>query len=453
MKPIDGQTSDGGSGASRLHRVLLAAGFGLLCVLGVLLGWHRIISPDMGFHLSLARWSVQHGWVPMTDPLTYTVPENPCVNMQWLSDLMVYGMHQWGGAGVIEASTIVATLGFSALLLFRAFRRNGRISLSGLLLLLLFFLGNFWEPRPHLLSWIFGSLILLILEEHARGGGRRWLWLLPVILLLWVNIHSLFMLGPVIICTYVFSHVVAGRFRARPIDKRLLIWCAIAVMVIVVNPYHIRGVLFPFGQLGDIQNAGIFKSTQVGTAEFLSPFSFGQYVIDGWFVPFQSRLYWQLTALLVVIGWIGGLRKWSLFDWLVAAGFLYAFSLASKNFGYFIMAVFPMAAAGLDHVGRYLAMRLGGRPTGSDRPAPIWQTMWAGGLCVLIAMLIAAVASGRLNQASWMVDQPGVGFNTAVLPVNACKFIETHHIEGRLLNSWNDGGYIAWTTGQKVFVY
>ncbi|MFA7236013.1 MAG: hypothetical protein WC058_04030, partial [Phycisphaeraceae bacterium] len=28
-----------------------------------------------------------------------------------------------------------------------------------------------------------------------------------------------------------------------------------------------------------------------------------------------------------------------------------------------------------------------------------------------------------------------------------------HHIEGRLLNSWNDGGYIAWTTGQKVFVY
>ncbi|MHB1156169.1 MAG: hypothetical protein ACYC26_04945 [Phycisphaerales bacterium] len=452
MKGIGGETCGGVSGAGRLHRVLLAAAFGLLCVLGVLLGWHRIISPDMGFHLSLARWSAQHGRVPMTDPLTYTVPGNPCVNMQWLSDLLVYGMYQRGGAGLIEASTIAATLGFGTLLLFRAFRRNGRVSLSGLLLLLLFFLGNFWEPRPHLLSWIFGSLILLILEEHARGG-RRWLWLLPVIMLLWVNSHSLFMLGPVIMGTYVFSHVVVGRSRSRPIDRRLLIWCAIAVLVIVVNPYHIRGILFPFGQLGDIQNAGIFKSTQVGTAEFLSPFSFGQYFIDGWFVPFQSRLYWQMTAVFVVIGWIGGLRRWSLFEWLVGAGFAYAFSLASKNFGYFIMAVFPMASAGLDDVGRYLALRLGGRPSGSDRPSTIRQTAWSGGGCVLIALLIAAVGSGRLNQTSWMLDQPGEGFNTAILPVNACKFIETHHIEGRLLNSWDDGGYIAWATGQKVFIY
>jgi hypothetical protein len=74
-------------------------------------------------------------------------------------------------------------------------------------------------------------------------------------------------------------------------------------------------------------------------------------------------------------------------------------------------------------------------------------------VAVVALLLVPAVASGWWHEISWSGNRQGTGFDRARLPVDACAFLEDHDIEGRLLNSWNWGGYIAWATGQKVFVY
>jgi hypothetical protein len=438
---------------SPVVRVLLWFVLGLLLLLGVALGYREIASPDLGFHLSTARWIIENGTFPRTDPFTYTVPDRSYVDLQWLFQLLMYGLNHVGGPILIIGATTALTLGCGALLLFRAARRDQRLPLASVALMMLFFLGTHWEPRPHLLSWLFGSLILLVLEEYTRGN-RRWLPMLPAIMLLWVNSHSLFVLGLVIMGAYGVRWLMQ-----RPLDRRFIIWTSAAVFACLVNPYHINGLLFPLVQFRDISGASPFKSVLTGIAEFTTPFGFGAYEVDGRLVLFQPRLAWQLFAALAVLGFAGGWRRLRLPEILLFAAFLYVFAKANKNFGYFVMVAFPLAASGLDMLGRSLCSRLPRerREAATTRhmpaPAPAVATVWLLACGALAIVLIAATWSGRLYDLAWMPQRRGSDFNSSILPVEACRFINEHDIEGRVLNSWNDGGYIVWATKLPVFVY
>jgi hypothetical protein len=459
------QPAPGSPAPARPGRPLLWACLFLLAAAGVALGYRQIASPDLGFHLALGRWTVEHGALPRTDPLTYTVGEHQCINLQWLFDVGVYGLHQLAGPPGIVVANMLLTMMFGALLLVRSWRRDGRLPASSVLLVVLFALGNYWEPRPHVLSWLWGSLMLLVLEERSRGR-RGWLWLLPVMMLLWVNTHSLFALGIAIGGAYFASNLAAvsagmllrGRDgRARPrFDASLGLWLGVAAAACVVNPYHIDGLLFPLTQFGDIHSGSVFKSAQVGLAEFTSPFGLDGFMVDGRLVLLQPRLYWHLYTLLALAGLAANWRRWRLTELLLFGGFLYIFAQANKNFGYFVMASLPMAASGLDSllggIGRRLArlLRRGGARSSTGARAPAALLIGCSLVCIAI---IPWSASGLMADMAWMPGRPGGGLDASVLPVGACDFINRHGITGRLLNSWNDGGYISWATRQPVFIY
>jgi hypothetical protein len=137
---------------------------------------------------------------------------------------------------------------------------------------------------------------------------------------------------------------------------------------------------------------------------------------------------------------------------MLFAAFSFVFSRANKNFGYFVMVCFPAASDGLAVLGSQVrgVLTRRWRPAGS----PSWWTgagrLTCAGACIVV---IAATISGWLYSASWSGHRFGLGFHDAILPVRACDFLERHRIDGRLLNSWDDGGYIHWATERKVFIY
>lgn len=416
-----------------------------LFLLGAVLGLRQINSPDLGFHLQSARWILENGRIPSKDIFTYTVPGNTYIDLQWIYQLVVYAMESLSGPAGIVILTTVLTLAFSATLLIRVKRQMGRIPLPAIFMLILFFLGNNWEVRPHLFSWIWGSLILLVLEEHNRGN-RRWLFLLPVLMLLWVNSHSLYVLGLITIATYVFSDLVKSLLKHRrlKVDRHLMLWAIAALVACLANPYHIKGLEFPISQFFLIQGSAGYKSTLSGTAEFLSPFRFQEYFIEGKFVLFQPMLWQQLFTVLAVAGMIGARKSARLAEWILFAGFLYIFNQANKNFGYFTMACFPIVVAGLSQLGSKL-----NRPTGAMRGKGLIPYAATSLLCLLLAV---GAGSGWLYDLGWQGAVPGLGYDPDYIPTGACKFITDHGIKGRIINCWDDGGYIGWTTKQKVFI-
>lgn len=433
--------------ARRWRRI---AALAFLFLVGVALGFREIDSPDIGFHLSTARWMIEERAFPRTDPLSYTVTDRPSIDLQWAFQLWAYSVHRIAGAAGLVGGTTALTLAFAGLLLLRAHRRDGRLPHSAAVLLLLFFLGNLWEPRPHLLSWIWGSAVLLILEEHGRGSRRGLPWL-PVVMALWVNSHSLYVLGLVILGV----HALWAIHRWNPAARALAGWSAAAAAACLLNPYSVRGLLFPLTQFGDIQGASGFKSTLTGIAEFTTPFSVAGYFTDGRFVLLQPLLYWQLYAVLAVAALAVGWKRVRLTEAVLIAAFFYLFWRANKNFGYFVMVSFPAAASALDGLGARLRKglspcRLFSRWGDIHRP---WGVAGLAAWSIVNLLLIALTLTGRLYDMAWTPQRPGASFSKALLPVEACAFLNRHAIEGRLLNSWNQGGYIAWATRQPVFVY
>lgn len=418
----------------------LRLGLIALAVLGLCLGYRQVTSPDLGFHLATARWILENGWVPSTDEFSYTVRDHAYVDLQWLFQLKVHALLQLGGTAAIVLLTTGLTLAFGALQLVRTARRDGRLSGGALILVLLFFLGTYWEPRPHLFSWIYGALLLLVVEEHQRGRAKV-LPFIPAIMVLWVNTHSLFVLGGVILGAQLAGHLWERVIREGvAFDKALVGWSLAGLAACLVNPYHIEGLLFPLVQYADIQGSSVYKDPLIGISEFRTPFSLEGYSVQGHFVLFQPLLFWQLFAGLAVVGALVARKQVRAAEWILLAGFLYVFHSANKNFGYFAMVAIPPAAKGV-------SLLLTRGKSESDGSRSGWFVLGASALVAFLAL------TGRWYDLAWSGHRQGTGFNSEFLPVAAADFIVENDLEGRILNTWNDGGYLAWRTGQPVTIY
>src|SRR4030095_14362503 len=53
----------------------------------------RLDDFDTWWHLASRRWIAQHHAIPYTDVLSYTVPTNEWINLQWLYDLLLYEIY------------------------------------------------------------------------------------------------------------------------------------------------------------------------------------------------------------------------------------------------------------------------------------------------------------------------------------------------------------------------
>jgi hypothetical protein len=415
--------------------------------LGAFLGWRQIASPDIGFHLSTARWMVENRAWPATDLFSYTFSNHAYIDLQWLFQLVLYGANALTGPAGMIALKILVTLTFWALLVVRTRRAAGSLPASVPLLLIVVGLADFWEERPHTFSWVWGSLILLVLEEHARGS-RRWLPALPLLTLVWVNSHQMFVLGPVMIAVYALWELRKGRGA----DRAFIGWSVAAAAACLVNPYGLHGALLPATLFGEIQEGHVFTDPEAGFFELQGPYSLSLYFLAGRFVLFQAPLYWHLYTLAVAVGVAGAWRRLRAPELVLGALFTWTFALAQKNFGYFVMVTFPIAAIGIDRVivilrdawreRRKVAALLGARPT-----TPVWIALG------LVALLMPLLVTGRLHRLAWSDFPMRTGFNSRFLPVEAGEFINAQKLSGRVVTSLGFGSYVHWATRQSVNIY
>ena len=75
------------------------------------LALRRLDDSDTWWHLAAGRWIAENARVPVTDPFSHTVPAHAWVNLQWLYDLVLYGLWQVGGANLLVLSAVAAYTG------------------------------------------------------------------------------------------------------------------------------------------------------------------------------------------------------------------------------------------------------------------------------------------------------------------------------------------------------
>jgi hypothetical protein len=207
-----------------------------------LLGCHEMADSDLWWHLRTGQLIVERGTVPKTDWYTYSSPNAPWINVNWLWELFATGI--WRKAGVPGLVIATSSLGVATFLLLLADRGRVSASLASLLAVppILLFAIRF-PVRPESIAFFFLSATLLICHRARRQP--RLLWLLPAIQVLWVNGHGSFILEIVVVGCFAFESVamaVWNRGRAEPRVPSWRVWMLVSAACVgacLVSPYGV----------------------------------------------------------------------------------------------------------------------------------------------------------------------------------------------------------------------
>lgn len=221
----------------------------------ILLALRPLLTPipphDFWWHLATGRLTLEQGAIPTTDTFSYTRTGTPFYNQGWLAQVAMFLVYQAGGIPltlIVQALVIAGAYGG---LLWLCVRLTGRVRLSIALLLLTTLPLSFdnWNVRPQ--SYVFPLFVasLIILTLHRRGDAAP-LWLLPPIMIIWVNLHGTFVLLPVLLVLTLFGMLIdivrapaaqrRERLRSLVIGRSALILWSVAVgIAMLINP---RGI-------------------------------------------------------------------------------------------------------------------------------------------------------------------------------------------------------------------
>ena len=367
--------------------------------------------PDLWWHLKTGQFIAAHGFVPHTDPFSFTRAGQPWVAHEWLTEILFWGIFRatgWGGL-ILFSSFVVCAAFF--LLYLRCSRHPylaGVLTLAGA-----WTTAPLWGVRPQVVSLLLTSLWLLILERSQRNP-RLLLWTIPLTLL-WVNLHAGFALGLALLALFLagefiervlgFSSAHTSTSRLRALGLLLLL----DLFLVPLNPNGLRMYAYPIATLRS-------PAMQNYIAEWASP---NFHHVEYW--PFLFLLLGTLAAFCASSR---GIRPRDLLLLLVGA---YAGLCSIRMIPLFVLIAVPL-------LSRLLEPPL--QPSVQPRPQPPNRPLLNA--AILLAMAVFAV----VHIAGIIRFQPQA--EARQFPAAAVAFLQSHPPAGPLFNDYDWGGYLIW---------
>jgi hypothetical protein len=170
---------------------------------------------DWWWHLRVGQDIWRQGALPTVDTYSYTRAGQPFVVHEWLFELLTYLGYQafaYRGLVVIMSLIVLGTYVIHYLLL-RALG-IGRALAGGLVAWTLALSFMSITMRPHLFSTLFLSIELWCLYLY-RGGQRRAIWILPPLMIAWVNLHGAWIMGVGTLALFIAGEWLNARTRGQ----------------------------------------------------------------------------------------------------------------------------------------------------------------------------------------------------------------------------------------------
>ncbi len=213
----------------------------------------------IGWHIRTGQQIVTTHAIPRVDPFSSTMHGKPWFAWEWMYDVLFGQLERVAGLnGVVWFTAFVIALVFAWTLHLLVRRGTGLLFALGLVLLAASASMIHFLARPHVLSWLFTLAWFAILDSSERCstaghryGQKQWrLWVLPFLMLVWVNLHGGFLVAFVLLGIYAVSaawewfHFREGKLdelllklKARQRARTLGLVGILAASATLVNPY------------------------------------------------------------------------------------------------------------------------------------------------------------------------------------------------------------------------
>ncbi len=383
----------------------------------------------IGWHIRNGQQILSAHAIPRFDSFSSSLSQ-PWFAWEWLYDIAVGKLEAWSGLnGVVWLTAVVIATVFAWT--FRlAVARGTNLFLALVLTLLAISASTIhFLARPHVFTWLFALAWFWILDSTERNGVRaRWLWALPLSMLLWVNVHGGFLLGFVLLGIYwlgaLWTWLTTKENRledsllkiASGQRVRRLTWIGLlSIAASFLNPYGWKLHAHVYSYL-----ANRFLMDHI--EEFQSPNFHG----------IAQRCF--LALLLIAIAALAARgRKLKLSEILLLLFAVYAGLYASRNIPVssilLVLIVGPLLPS-LESWGFVQRMSA----VDSQLRGHIWPILLAA------AVLVIAANGGRVGSSQWM----NAHFDPKRMPVEGANFIESSGIRAPVLSPDYWGGYLIY---------
>lgn len=294
-----------------------------------------MLDTDFWWHLKTGEYILGGNGIPYVDLYTFTDSDKAWIDLHWGFQVLVTILYRMGGVplvSLVKAAIYTASIAI-------AFHAGGSQ-------LPLWKKAAIWIPaiicitgrgneRPEMLSQLFLACWLWIAKKTDQQP--KLIWYLPLLQLVWVNCHALFVLGLIVGFCYAVDAVVRRQLNGRfglaprttgPSFHTLWIVAGLVAASCFINPYFEQGAIFPLTLYRKFSGEKEFYSKNIG--EFQQPINF--FLVHGFtnlYLNAQIAVWaitgWSFVQLLVLK------KRWSVFRLVLFAGFSHLAWQASRN--------------------------------------------------------------------------------------------------------------------------
>jgi len=395
---------------------------------------------DTWWHMRSGQYVVENQTLFRTDPFSHTRAGQLWMYPK-LGQVFWYALYSLGGWGLVSLSVAaLATLAFW--FVWKQIEANVFVGACSMILGAIVS-SVVWVARPQMFSLVLTALIAYLLYRFKRHNGKLLPWV-PLVMLLWINIHGGFAIGFMLMLAYLVGEILnhLTLHQDDPVVpwnrlKHLILVMLISLVIMLINPHTWRMLFYPF------QTVGI-SALREFVAEWQSPdfhLSHAQpfIVMLLLIVVALARINRQAdwTDLTLVALWTG----WSLF--------------AARNIAVFGVVTTPILAHYADiawrqqwHAWGYQNPPFAHQPKSSLRLRTRTPTIilnWILLALIVVAALIK-IAAPLNPEVNLETEQNG-------MPYQAVEFMKNEQPPGPMFNSYNWGGYLIFKLWPDYAVY
>jgi len=394
-----------------------------------------LTTSDLGRHLENGKIAIESifsnsgifNQLVKTNFYSYTSPDYPFVNHHWGSGVIFYLIEKLFGFTGLSLFYIILSLVVFALF-FKLAQKNSNFTISTLTALLLIpLIAERKEIRPEIFSYFFIALFFWILWHYRQGLiSSRWLFLLPIMGIIWVNLHIYFIVGLFLIGIFLLEEIIVPSLKNKKKIINLFLAFVATALSFLIQPNGLKGALYPlniFREYGYqiVENQSVWFLQKIGI------------VNDPNLLLFE--IIFSLLILSFILLFFINRKNFSLNFFILGMIFGITASLALRNFTLFGLFALVILAYNLDKIFKKINLR-----------------QESAEVIVLISFLIiASFVFINNNQEIFNINK-GLG----LVPNNnaSADFFKKEYIKGPIFNNYDIGSYLIYNLfpQEKVFV-